>query len=90
MAVRSFQDPQGRQWSVWDVMPSRTSELVLPATMAEGWLCFEASHEKRRLHPVHAAWDEMDDAALWALCLSAAPVVQRPAPPDPQPEPEPT
>lgn len=89
MAVRSFQDPEGRQWSVWDVMPSRTSELFLPSTMADGWLCFEAAHEKRRLHPVHAGWEEMDEAALWALCLSADPVKPR-ARPAPQPETEPT
>lgn len=92
MAVRSFQDPEGREWSVWDVMPSRTSELFLPATMADGWLCFEAAHEKRRLHPVSAAWEGLDEAALWALCQSAAPVkprASRPALGDLHPEPDP-
>lgn len=93
MAVRSFVDPEGREWSVWDVVPSRTSELFLPATMADGWLCFEAAHEKRRLHPVRAEWEGMDDAALWMLCQTAAPVTPRPprfAPRDPQPDTEPT
>ncbi|HEX6041754.1 hypothetical protein [Longimicrobium sp.] len=91
MAVRSFLDPDGREWSVWDVVPSRTSELFLPATMADGWLCFEAAHEKRRLHPVDSAWEGMDEAALWALCQSAAPVkARRPLSGDPQPETEPT
>ena len=91
MAVRSFQDPEGREWSGWDVVPSRTSELFLPATMAEGWLCFEAAHEKRRLHPFSTEWEGMDDAALWTLCQRAAPVTPRPprpAPRDPQAETE--
>lgn len=91
MAVRSFLDPDGREWSVWDVVPSRTSELFLPATMADGWLCFEAAHEKRRLHPVSAQWEALDEAALWALCQTAAPVApRRPrmASAEPQPEPE--
>jgi hypothetical protein len=93
VAVRSFQDPEGREWSVWDVIPSRKSDLFLPATMADGWLCFEAAHEKRRLHPVSMEWEAMDEAALWGLCERADPVKPRPSrslPRDPQPEPEPS
>lgn len=92
MAVRSFVDPEGRAWSVWDVVPSRTSELFLPATMADGWLCFEAAHEKRRLHPVADRWEALDDTALWALCQTAHPVKARPrlsATGDLQPETDP-
>ena len=77
MAVRSFLDPDGREWNVWDVAPSRRSDHFLPATLADGWLCFEAAHEKRRLHPVRTDWDALDDAELWALCLTAAPVQPR-------------
>lgn len=93
MAVRSFQDPEGREWSVWDVTPSRKSDLFLPATMADGWLCFEASHEKRRLHPFGPDWEGLDEAGLWTLCQRAEPVkprTPRTTAPDPQPEPEPT
>lgn len=93
MAVRSFHDPEGREWSVWEVIPSRKSDLFLPATMADGWLCFEAAHEKRRLHPFSTAWEGMDEAALWDLCQSADPVTPRPrrsSAHDPQPETEPT
>ena len=77
VTVRSFRDPEGREWSVWDVVPSRKSDLFLPATMADGWLCFEAAHEKRRLHPVRVDWDALEDAELWSLCLSADPVPPR-------------
>lgn len=93
MAVRSFQDPEGREWSVWDVIPSRKSDLFLPATMADGWLCFEAAHEKRRLHPFDGTWEGMDTAALWELCQRADPVKPRlPRSPlnPPRNEPEPT
>lgn len=89
VAVRSFLDPEGREWSVWDVIPSRKSDLFLPATMAEGWLCFEAAHEKRRLHPYGAEWEALDEAALWDLCQRAAPVTPRlPRSPRPAPQPE--
>lgn len=92
MPVRSFQDPEGREWSVWDVVPSRKSDLFLPATMAEGWLCFEAAHEKRRLHPVSQEWAGLDAGGLWSLCQRAAPVkprARRMATLQPQREPEP-
>jgi hypothetical protein len=94
VAVRSFRDPEGREWSVWDVIPSRKSDLFLPATMADGWLCFEAAHEKRRLHPVHTEWEGLDEPGLWALCERADPVKPRPprsaAATDPQTETDPT
>lgn len=86
VTVRSFHDPEGREWNVWDVVPSRKSDLFLPATMADGWLCFEAAHEKRRLHPVRPGWDVLGDAELWSLCLSAEqvqPRVHRHFQPDP-------
>ena len=91
MPVRSFQDADGREWSVWSVTPSRTSDLFLPETMAEGWLCFECGDEKRRLHPVSDDWDALDEAELLALCMIAAPVARRPdrRPPRPEPGPEP-
>jgi hypothetical protein len=89
VAVRSFHDPEGREWSVWDVIPSRKSDLFLPATMADGWLCFEAAHEKRRLHPVGTEWEGMDEAALWTLCQRAELVKPRQSRlPFPAPHPE--
>jgi hypothetical protein len=93
MPVRSFQDPDGREWNVWSVTPSRKSDLFLPESMAEGWLCFECGEEKRRLHPVSADWDALNEAELLALCMTAAPVARRPErrapPPELHPEPLP-
>lgn len=78
MPVRSFHDDDGREWSVWSVTPSRKSDLFLPESMAEGWLCFECGDEKRRLHPVSADWEALGEAELLALCMTAAPVARRP------------
>jgi hypothetical protein len=89
MAVRSFRDADGREWSVWSVVPSRKSDLFLPETMAEGWLCFECGDEKRRLHPVSDGWDALDEAALLALCATAAAVKPRAPRADPPTEPAP-
>jgi hypothetical protein len=77
LAVRSFHDPDGREWNVWNVTPSRKSDLFLPSTMADGWLCFEAAHEKRRLHPFADDWDALGETELWALCQQADPVKPR-------------
>lgn len=83
MAFRTFRDPEGREWQVWDVVPSREVEGLsrrhhyLPPEMAQGWLCFEAGDEKRRLTPLPADWEQHDDASMLALCRSAIPVSPR-------------
>lgn len=83
MAFRTFRDPEGREWQVWDVVPSREVEggsrrhHYLPAEMAAGWLCFEAADQKRRLTPFPSDWEQRDDAAIHALCLAAQPVALR-------------
>lgn len=78
MPVRSFLDPDGREWNVWSVTPSRKSDLFLPESMAEGWLCFECGDEKRRLHPVSPDWEALGEPELLALCMTADPVARRP------------
>ena len=75
--VRTFDDPEGRQWSVWSVTPSRKANAFLPETMTGGWLCFETEDEKRRLHPISEGWDELPPDRLWELCRSAEPARRR-------------
>ena len=83
MAFRTFRDPEGREWQVWDVVPSREVESAsrrhhyLPPEMAEGWLCFEAADQKRRLTPFPAGWEEQDEDYIHALCRAAQPVAVR-------------
>lgn len=87
MSMRVFRDPDGREWQVWDVVPGREVESgshrhhYLPPEMAEGWLCFEAADQKRRLTPFPADWEQKDDDFMDLLCRSAEPVVRRPTQP---------
>ena len=87
MGFRTFSDPEGREWRVWDVIPSREADPgsrsygYLPAEMAEGWLCFEAADQKRRLTPFPTGWEEYDDERMEALCRAALPVAPRAARP---------
>lgn len=82
--MRDFRDPDGREWKVWGVMPTRRADVFLPETMATGWLCFESAGEKRRLHPIAEGWEALGEAQLWALCGRAEPVVRRPVPAEPE------
>ena|SRR6476620_4242112 len=83
MSMRVFRDPDGREWQVWDVVPGRELEPgshrnhYLPPEMADGWLCFEAADQKRRLTPFPADWEQKDDDFIHSLCRSAEPVVRR-------------
>lgn len=83
MAFRTYRDLDGREWQVWDVIPSRESDpgsrssTYLPPAMADGWLCFEAADQKRRLSPCPPGWEERDDAEIDALRRAAHPVAAR-------------
>lgn len=77
--LREFTDQKGIHWRVWDVYPSErgkagpserevaTAELkgrFRSAELAEGWLCFESSSERRRLAPIPPEWEICDDRTL--------------------------
>lgn len=115
MAVRSFTDGEGAQWTVWAVRPEtrerrhgeerrsgrdrreeaaarlaappavpgdrratpdrratserrltpRSRAVIIPA-LEQGWLCFEANRERRRLAPIPPDWEGCDLATLAA------------------------
>ncbi len=65
-------------------MPTRRADVFLPETMADGWLCFESSGEKRRLHPIADGWETLAEAELRALCGRAEPVARRAASSEPE------
>ena len=86
MAERVFTTPDGTRWHAWDVLPSHHTDWSakalrrLPSQLAEGWLCFEAGGEKRRLHPIPTGWEREPDSRLSEHCRRAERVVRRPAP----------
>jgi len=81
--MRQIRDAAGVEWMVYEVNPSvrerRTIE-TLPEGYRRGWLCFESPHEKRRLTPLPADWEELTIEELSTL-LGAAIMVRRPATP---------
>jgi len=54
----------------------RTASLLTPGLEA-GWLCFENHVDKRRLTPIPAGWDEVDDGELEGLLARAHSVMRR-------------
>jgi hypothetical protein len=80
MAARTFRAPDGRCWQAWYVDPREHTDWPararrhLPEGMANGWLCFEAGPEKRRLLPVPPGWETRSEEELWSYCCEAEPV----------------
>lgn len=93
MPHRQFVDDTGATWAVWDVRPAAAGQVLarIPAparpvrgpipdldrALADGWLCFESSAEKRRLAPIPTGWDSLSAADLAKLCESAPGVRRR-------------
>jgi hypothetical protein len=82
VAVRQFQDANGREWRAWEIKPAE----IYPATKAEdwladcyitGWIVFEtiAGDEKRRLCPWPINWAAGSDDALRDLLARAEQVL---------------
>ena len=58
-------DPDRRQWA------SLEPRLRVRPPYEQGWLAFEARHERRRLAPIPDGWDSLDEAGLDRLCAQA-------------------
>ena len=79
MALRTFTDPEGIEWQVWDVHPDDGyRSLVSNPDLENGWLVFESAGEKRRLCPIPPEWESCPPERLYLLCRTAPPA--RPAP----------
>lgn len=52
----------GVEWTIWSVAPGNPD--LVADEMRAGWLCFESAHEKRRLTPIPAAWQDAPDEEL--------------------------
>lgn len=66
MAHRTYTDPHGTAWEVWDTVPDSSRRMVQPE-YADGWLTFQCEREKRRLVPIPAAWDRATAGEMEAL-----------------------
>jgi len=77
MAYRTFMDPSGGEWQVWEVNPS----ALLESTPESAWLAFQSATEKRRLAPVPAGWADASEAELLGLLHRATAVAPRPPTP---------
>lgn len=80
MSIKIFEDPQGKRWQVWPVVPGRPVDFQshLHPSLANGWLTFESiKGEKRRLAPIPPGWMDKSSADLWALCQIATPVIKK-------------
>jgi hypothetical protein len=54
----------------------RTATLMTPGLEA-GWLCFENPADKRRLTPIPAGWEQVDEGELEGLLARAYSVMRR-------------
>ena len=81
MAVRDIVDDKGNNWKVWAVMASsihpKTAAEDYLGDYSEGWLCFEAGNQRRRLARFPRDWDKLSDKQLLGLLSSAMIVAPR-------------
>ena len=75
MAVRDVVDENGITWKVWSVAaasfhPKTAAEDFL-GDYADGWLCFEAASQRRRLAMFPKNWDKLPDKGLVDLLKKA-------------------
>jgi hypothetical protein len=81
MALREFVDRAGVEWKVWSVAIDQVYthgvRLETLGVLQDGWLCFEAPQERRRLASYPAEWFEMSEEELIALLGKATPVSRR-------------
>lgn len=73
--VRRTNDAERRRRA--DRRAARRARAMLPGGLNEGWLCFEARDEKRRLTPIPEEWPDLSFEALRALVGQAVLVARR-------------
>src|SRR3954463_11729359 len=83
MSHRTFTDPDGRRWEVWDVHPAtvepqRSARINLPAELREGWLAFQTGGESRRLAPIPATWPTVTERDLNPMLTRALRIPREP------------
>lgn len=75
MALRTFMDPAGVEWQVWDVRPEEPYRgTVANAGLEGGWLVFQSESHKRRLCPIPPEWEDSSAEQLHLWCRVASAV----------------
>jgi hypothetical protein len=74
---RAFRDPRGVTWDVYAVYPEARLAPKLRGPFQQGWLCFDAGPEKRRLSPIPENWQDLADEELERLAERAEPARSR-------------
>ena len=81
MALRDFVDQDGVEWRVWSVTIDQIYSQGVRAgflgALQDGWLCFEAASERRRLAAYPPNWYDMSNDELVELLGQATPVPRR-------------
>jgi hypothetical protein len=86
--MREFRDSIGATWQVYPVHPSLPKSLQgaepihIAPQLVNGWLCFQSGEHRRRIAPIPAGWEELDELELGLLCVLAPEVPRRPRPKD--------
>jgi hypothetical protein len=70
---RGFTDRRGVTWDVFAVYPEArlSPHSQLRGTFQQGWLCFDAGTEKRRLSPIPENWQALSEEMLETLAERA-------------------
>src|SRR5918999_3583399 len=64
---RAHADPPARPRSANRRRTVDPTRVRLRGELSNGWLCFEATHDKRRLAPPPEGWEDLDEAGLERL-----------------------
>jgi len=81
--LREFNDPEGREWRVWEVRPGSSGRRINPerylGEYVKGWLAFECPRDEiRKRLPNHPTdWFGMADAEIGQLLPRAVDVPKR-------------
>ena len=68
--MKTFRDSSDISWTVFEVrrqITSRREGNLLPSGFSDGWLCFEAVGQKRRLVRYPTQWRELPAARGFEL-----------------------
>ena len=75
MALREFDDTEGRSWRVWHTLPVRVGGVIDDSQ--GGWLTFDNGAERWRLSPVPDGWETLTPDELVLLLEHAHRAVRR-------------